>query len=44
MVMFSELAPLGPKHAKAEALPGPTEARLCALARETGLWRLPGSP
>jgi len=43
MVLFSELAPLGPKHAKAEALPGPTEARLCALARETGLWLIPGS-
>ena len=43
MVMFSELAPLGPKHAKAEALPGPTEARLCALARDTGLWLIPGS-
>ena len=23
--------------------PGPTEARLCALARETGLWLMPGS-
>jgi len=43
MVLFSELAPLGPKHAKAEPVPGPTEARLCALARETGLWLIPGS-
>ena len=43
MVLFSELAPLGPKHDKAEALPGPTEARLCELARETGLWLIPGS-
>jgi predicted amidohydrolase len=43
MVLFSELCPLGPKHAKAEPLPGPTEARLCALARETGLWLIPGS-
>jgi len=43
MVLFSELCALGPKHAKAEPLPGPTEARLCALARETGLWLIPGS-
>lgn len=43
MVLFSELAALGPKHSTAELLPGPTEARLCALARETGLWLLPGS-
>jgi predicted amidohydrolase len=43
MVLFSELAALGPKHSKAEPLPGPTEARLCALARETGLWLIPGS-
>jgi predicted amidohydrolase len=43
MALFSELAPLGPKHARAEPLPGPTEARLAALARETGLWLIPGS-
>jgi predicted amidohydrolase len=43
MVLFSELCALGPKLAKAEPLPGPTEAQLCALARETGLWLIPGS-
>jgi deaminated glutathione amidase len=43
LVMFSELAPLGPKLAKAEPLPGPTETRLAALARDTGLWLIPGS-
>ena len=43
MVLFSELAPLGPKHDRAETLPGPTESRLCELARETGLWLIPGS-
>ncbi|MBS0292896.1 MAG: carbon-nitrogen hydrolase family protein [Proteobacteria bacterium] len=43
MVLFSELAALGPKHDRAEPLPGPTEARLCELARETGLWLIPGS-
>ena len=43
MVLFSELSALGPGHGKAEPLPGPTEARLCELARETGLWFIPGS-
>ena len=43
MVMFSELAPLGPKQHRAEPMPGPTEARLAALARDTGLWLIPGS-
>jgi predicted amidohydrolase len=43
MVLFSELAALGPKHDRAEPLPGPTEARLAELARETGLWLIPGS-
>ena len=43
MVLFSELAALGPKHDRAEPLPGPTEDRLCGLARETGLWLIPGS-
>lgn len=43
MVLFSELCPLGPSHDKAESLPGPTEQRLCELARRTGLWLVPGS-
>ncbi len=43
MVLFSELAALGPKHDRAEPLPGPAEARLAELARETGLWLIPGS-
>ncbi|MFT3721763.1 carbon-nitrogen hydrolase family protein [Pseudorhodoferax sp.] len=43
MVLFSELAALGPRHGTAEPLPGPTEARLAELARETGLWLIPGS-
>jgi predicted amidohydrolase len=42
MVMFSELAALGPKQPP-EPLPGPTEAALCAMARETGLWMISGS-
>lgn len=43
MVLFPELCPLGPGRDKAEPLPGPTEARLCELARETSLWLIPGS-
>ena len=43
MVLFSELCALGPQRAHAEPLPGPTEASLCALARDTGLWLIPGS-
>ena len=43
MVLFSELCPLGPSHAKAEAMPGDTEARLCEIARRSGLWLIPGS-
>ncbi len=43
MVLFSELAPLGPLHRNAESLPGATEARLAELAHETGLWLIPGS-
>jgi predicted amidohydrolase len=42
MVMFSELSALGPKQAP-EPLPGPTEAALCAMAKETGLWMISGS-
>lgn len=43
MVLFSERCPLGPSRAKVEPMPGPTERRLCDLARETGLWLIPGS-
>ncbi|MGB9038214.1 MAG: carbon-nitrogen hydrolase family protein [Acinetobacter calcoaceticus] len=43
MVLFSELAPLGPKHSTAEILPSQTEFQLAELARETGLWLIPGS-
>jgi deaminated glutathione amidase len=42
MVLFSELSALGPRQVP-EPLPGPTEARLCSMARETGLWLIPGS-
>jgi len=42
MVVFSELSAHGPRQ-KPEHLPGPTETKLCALAKETGLWLIPGS-
>jgi len=43
MVVFSELAPLGPKHSTAEVLLSQTEAQLADLASETGLWLITGS-
>ncbi len=43
MVLFSELCVKGPSRALAEELPGPAEATLCDMARETGLWLIPGS-
>ena len=43
MVMFSELAPLGPNPAKAQPLPGEAEQRLAEIAREHGVWLIPGS-
>jgi len=43
MVLFSELCPLGPSHDKAEPMPGATEARLCEIAKRSGLWLIPGS-
>jgi predicted amidohydrolase len=43
MLLFSELAPFGPSPAKAQPLPGDAESRLCAIAREHGVWLIPGS-
>lgn len=44
MVVFSELSALGPQQqAHPEPLPGPTEATLCQMAKDTGLWLIPGS-
>jgi predicted amidohydrolase len=43
MVLFSELAPLGPSHDKAQPLPGDAEQRLCEIARQHGVWLIPGS-
>lgn len=43
MVLFSELAALGPSPAKAEPMPGEAESRLCEMAASNGLWLVPGS-
>ena len=43
MVVFSEFAGLGPNPMYAEPMPNDTEARLCELAAQHGLWLVPGS-
>jgi deaminated glutathione amidase len=43
MVMLAELASFGTGLKHAQTLPGTAEQHFCALARETGLWILPGS-
>lgn len=43
MVVLAELAVFGPETRHAEAMPGDTEQRLCALARHHGIWLIPGS-
>lgn len=43
MVVCAELNACGGDRALAEALPGPTEQRFCAIAKKHGIWLLPGS-
>lgn len=43
LVMFGELATFGADLAKASAMPGDVESAYASLARETGLWLVPGS-
>src|SRR5688500_1985677 len=43
MVVVSELAAFGPSTARAEPMPGPTEARFALLAKKHGIWLLPGT-
>lgn len=43
MVLFSELAPLGPLLRNAQPLPSPLEDRFRKLARKHGIWLLPGT-
>ncbi|MEL6364343.1 MAG: carbon-nitrogen hydrolase family protein [Pseudomonadota bacterium] len=43
LVTFGELAAFGPDPRKAQPLPGPAEDAFRSVARETGLWLIPGS-
>lgn len=43
LVLFSELAVFGPEPKYAEAIPGPATEALRGMAREHGLWLVPGS-
>jgi predicted amidohydrolase len=43
MVVLPELASFGTLLSRAEVLPGPTERHYARLARELGIWLLPGS-
>ncbi len=43
MVVAAELAALGPSVKLAETLPGPLERRFCQVAREAGVWLVPGT-
>ncbi|GJL82986.1 MAG: hypothetical protein DHS20C01_26200 [marine bacterium B5-7] len=43
MILFSELAALGPSPANAQPFPGPTEQRFCEIAHRHGIWLIPGS-
>ncbi|MCB1758757.1 MAG: carbon-nitrogen hydrolase family protein [Gammaproteobacteria bacterium] len=43
MVVFSELAPFGPLHGNAQALPSPAEEAFCQMAAKHQVWLLPGS-
>lgn len=43
MVVVSELAICGSRLATAETLPSATEDKLCALAKQLGIWFVPGS-
>ncbi|MFT4779230.1 MAG: putative amidohydrolase [Flavobacteriales bacterium] len=43
MIVFSELAPYGPLAKTAQAIPNNFEAEMQALAKQHGIWLLPGS-
>jgi predicted amidohydrolase len=43
MVVFSELAALGPRREHAQDVDGPARAAFCEMAREHGIWLIPGS-
>ncbi|HRO01996.1 MAG TPA: carbon-nitrogen hydrolase family protein [Terricaulis sp.] len=43
MMLIGELAAFGPSLEAADIMPGGAEQRFAAIARETGIWLLPGS-
>ena len=43
MVVAAELNACGSSAAMAEPMPGPREARFCAMAKRHGIWLIPGS-
>ena len=43
MIVFGELSAFGPRPETAQSLPGPAEDYFRGLAREYGLWLIPGS-
>ena len=43
MVLFSELAAFGPSPRRAQRLPGPVEDEFRDMARQHGVWLIPGS-
>ena len=43
MVVAAELAARGPNVRQAEKLPGPLERRFCRVAKESGIWLVPGT-
>lgn len=43
MVVLGELSSFGPNTTHAQALPGPAESFYCELAKQLGIWLLPGS-
>lgn len=43
MVVFSELAAFGPIPSNAQEMPGPAEETFCEMAKQHGIWLIPGS-
>ena len=43
LILVGELAAYGAATASAEAMPGPAEVRLAQIARDNGVWLVPGS-
>jgi len=43
MIVLPELASFGPGVDRAQRMPGPAERHYCAIARDLGIWLVPGS-